>query len=49
MDFDALTDGTPVRPEPLPTKLVAVTIPLAFILVADKNPTVDTPAMLISP
>jgi hypothetical protein len=49
MDFDALTDGIAVNPEPSPTKLVAVTIPLAFILVADKNSTVDIPATLISP
>jgi hypothetical protein len=35
-----------LRPEPSPTKLVAVTIPLAFILVADKNPTVDIPVSI---
>jgi hypothetical protein len=47
MDFDALTDGTPVRPEPSPAKLVAVTLPTpAFTFVADKNSTVDIPVHL---
>ena len=49
MDFDALTVGTASRPEPSPTKFVAVTTPSTFTFVADKNPTVDIPTMLISP
>ena len=37
------------NPDPSPTKVDAVTIPLTFAFVADNNPTVDTPEILTLP
>jgi hypothetical protein len=37
------------NPDPSPTKVVAVTIPLTEAFVADNNPTVDTPEILTLP